>query len=126
MKPVYQTRFGSPGGNCFQACIASIFELSLECVPDFCNIDGDWWQSLQEFLSTNFNLCAIAIDKYPSDIRNPSITIITGNSPRNNGLHSVVGCGDKIVHDPHPDSTGLLDKQDVIVFCPISLQLRKD
>jgi hypothetical protein len=37
MKKVYQTRYGFEG-NCFQACIASILELSLKEVPDFSNL----------------------------------------------------------------------------------------
>lgn len=32
MKPVVQTRFGRPGGNCWAASIASILELPLEAV----------------------------------------------------------------------------------------------
>ncbi len=35
MKPVKQTTFGTPGGNCFSACVASILELDIEEVPYF-------------------------------------------------------------------------------------------
>lgn len=34
MKPTRQTRQGAPQGNCYAACIASIFELPLSAVPD--------------------------------------------------------------------------------------------
>ena len=32
MKPVDQTSFGFPGGNCFSACVASILELPIDDV----------------------------------------------------------------------------------------------
>jgi hypothetical protein len=33
MRPVMMTSFGWPHGNCFAACVASIFELSIEELP---------------------------------------------------------------------------------------------
>ena len=41
MKKIEQTRYGAPGGNCFQACIASLLERDLDDVPDFMNDIGD-------------------------------------------------------------------------------------
>lgn len=51
--------------------------------------------------------------------------ILTGDSPRNPVLHAVVGkyeCGDLVmVHDPHPEKTGLLGKPKwVTFFCHIA------
>ena len=43
MKPVDQTTFGSPHGNCFQAGVASALELPLEEVPHFCDGDNPMW-----------------------------------------------------------------------------------
>jgi hypothetical protein len=58
MKPIYQTRFGgseAPGeeqGNCFAACLASVFECALEDVPDFAGtiVDGRWFGIITEWL----------------------------------------------------------------------------
>lgn len=45
MKPVDQTTFGFPGGNCFSACIASLLEMPLDDVPYF--MHGDWYDAFQ-------------------------------------------------------------------------------
>lgn len=34
MRPVLQTRFGDPMGNCWEACLASILAVELDEVPD--------------------------------------------------------------------------------------------
>lgn len=33
MKPVDQTTFGAPHGNCLMACVASILEVPLDSLP---------------------------------------------------------------------------------------------
>lgn len=47
MKPVHQTNFQRGTGNCFAACLASILEMPLEEVPNFCHegsdADGSTW-----------------------------------------------------------------------------------
>ena len=47
MIKIWQTQFGDGNGNCFQACVASILELTLNEVPHFCRDYGkDWvWQT---------------------------------------------------------------------------------
>ena len=49
MKPVAQTVFGSPDGNCLAACIASILELPIEAVP-VTGHAGKWDKELTAFL----------------------------------------------------------------------------
>ena len=49
MKPVDQTILTAPGGNCFAACVASILELPLADVPNFCS-EERWWNALQIWL----------------------------------------------------------------------------
>ena len=46
VKPVYQTQFGMPNGNCFAACVASILELKIEDIPNFCAIGDENWLQL--------------------------------------------------------------------------------
>jgi hypothetical protein len=55
VKPVDQTTFGAPGGNCFSACVASLLEIPLSEVPYFMG-DGpieqeyDWFNPFLAWL----------------------------------------------------------------------------
>lgn len=124
MIPVKQTRLYTedltkPPGNCFQACLASIFELSIDKVPDEIEVwnprerEENWvryYKLVQDWL-TKRNLTFIEIRISPAiKSWNDTYEIITGRSPRNKGLHSCVGMGGKIIFDPHPDNTGLLEQ----------------
>ena len=40
MKPVFQTRYGDPAGNCTEAALASLLECSLDEVPDLWVLAG--------------------------------------------------------------------------------------
>jgi len=109
MKPVDQTRFGEPGGNCFQASLASILELPLEAVPDFCNLGEDDWESgLNEWLNA-FGLFAMHVDVTASGrellrwFTDNAVALASVNSITTPGsLHSVVFYKDRVIHDPHP------------------------
>lgn len=120
MKPVQQTRLGKDG-NCFAACLASILELPLEAVPDVMDdLDGpytDWLTRYNAWLADTFGLYLWNITP-ASDLpdgaqcavsqlcRQPIFHLIGGKSERG-VMHSVVGFQGKVVHDPHPESTGL-------------------
>ena len=113
MKPVYQTIFGGDKGvrgNCFAACIASILELLLESVPNFC-AKANWREDVDIWLADR-NLFYLDC-KLPGDLRDElsrfwGYHIISGDGPRG-FRHSVVGYAGKMVFDPHPDNTGLTD-----------------
>jgi hypothetical protein len=139
MKPVYQTRFGSnpdAPGNCFAACIASIFECSIVDLPSEVEIvekikkDNEnwnrwtdrykngrswelWWLALQSWLEQR-NLFAIDIHKPPPELESDTYLVLTAKSPRGAFYHSVVSVGfsNEIIHDPHPDNTGLIFEDD--------------
>ena len=125
MKPIKQTRLydpshGQPPGNCWAACIATILELELDELPD----EKDFWQPGQPPRKTwppfyaamiawlaerNLTLIEVRVDNIEIDWGD-SYEILSGTSPRNKDiLHSVVGFGGKIVHDPHPSGDGLLE-----------------
>ena len=102
-------------GDCQRAVIASLLELPLEEVPHFNGLSkGDsceFHELLQEFVgkhgyiwySTPFFSGAMA---FGSD--HAVYHEIAGPSPRDpNTYHAVVGRNGQIVHDPHPDNTGL-------------------
>lgn len=101
MKPVDQTQFGKPDGNCFAACIATILELTIDEVPNYkCST---WWQKyLGWFYENNicWDICPIKGGE--------EYYIASGMASR--GLrHSVVYSGDTMVHDPHPSRDGLME-----------------
>lgn len=108
VKPVDQTTFGSPGGNCFSACVASILELDIAEVPYFMGVE-DWWPPFVEWC------VARGINPVFHDRREGSATehdpaprgwsIVTGQSPRYEAghYHSIVAHDGMIVHDPRAD-----------------------
>lgn len=121
MIPVDQTRFYDPTvpveeqrGNCLQAVIASLLELPLDEVPHFVqdhvDTDGhrDWWESTLAFArSHGWNIHAtLPVTDYPGEHM-----FVSGPSPRGvdgDGLwHVVIYRDGEMVHDPHPDRTGL-------------------
>lgn len=50
MKPVFQTRYGSEG-NCWPACLATIFEVSLSEVDHLAANFPDWSEQTEKFLA---------------------------------------------------------------------------
>ena len=112
MKPVMQTVFGYPHGNCMAACVASLLELPIEDIPviaavETFNDQWDEWLRERGFGRVCFH----------SDGKNfipKGYHLISGPSPRpindENGVrvcHVVVGLDGVQVHDPHPDKTFL-------------------
>lgn len=122
MKPVMQTTFGFPGGNCFSACVASLLHLPIEDVPYFMGADDKWWDMFLAWLEPRgyYAIC------FPlrADQALPGYYVLSGRSPRGTAdadLHSVVARGLKIVHDPSPEPRRgeLLSREDAIVLVPL-------
>jgi hypothetical protein len=112
MKPVFQTKRGK-GGNCFQAVIASMLELELDEVPDFCNLftrdDGGWYRECNKWLSK----IGIGIIRCTTDEDSDGIIeknqgyfghfILDVDDSDNPYCHVVIKMAGKgIVHDPTP------------------------
>ena len=128
MRPVSQTRIhgwenDQPPGNCFQACLASIFECEIDDVPDEAvhwkpgmSIDGDsyrlHWSDIINWLAER-NLTLVGPVEYGEAKVEPLQNvwcIISGMSLRDPSVrHAVVGLGDSVKHDPHPSRKGLGD-----------------
>ena len=114
MKPIFQTKFGGAEapeeeqGNCMAACLASIFEVGLEEVPDFAgNIaNGKWFEIAQEWLAQrNLSLWCTEM-KYPP--RGIHIRDVKSTTLANPDDGHVVVCEDgNVVHDPNPRSKGV-------------------
>ena len=110
MKPIDQDKVGLDG-NCFNACLASILELSLPEVPDYRD-KGKWLLQYNDWL-LNYGLTLIPLT-YGSWVPK-GYSILGGRSAR--GLdHAVVAWNGKMIHDPHPDKTGLETFTDWLVF----------
>lgn len=123
MKRVMQTTFGDVG-NCFSACIASILECPIEEVPNFCAgnrsrwmLDAQAWLrgrgwAMVSMTFKDFDAIgqAVWIGAFPGEC----IYIASGKSSRGL-LHSVIMCGDHLLHDPHPDGNGVTFGKDIAV-----------
>lgn len=112
MKPVDQTTFGMPGGNCWSACVASLLDLSIEEVPYFLD---DWPRAFDEWaLARGFYTLTTDCDHFTP----PGLHILGGQSPRDIS-HAVVAHGDRIVHDPHPGRGGLRVREKCTMLIPL-------
>lgn len=111
MKPVMQTKFGDPEGNCFEASIASYLGIPLEDVPVMAPMRTDmnvFWATLLEWLQEHHGLCLVRAPSKGTWVPPGVYHLIGGLGPR--GLrHAGVGKGGVLVHDPHPEGGGLLE-----------------
>lgn len=100
MKRVVQTRTGEDG-NCFAACLASIFHIPLRSIPDFG--DDDFIGDVNDFLSKH----GMSYRRVPMYQKPSGWSTIEGISPRG-GLHACVAKDGELIWDPHPieDGTG--------------------
>ena len=149
MQPVKQTQFAAPIkdgdrwilppdiGNCFASCVASILEMPLADVPNFCAIEGDWWKPFQYWLFMRGLYAVEVVCNYeqhylwplPPDV----LCIVTGKSPRGDFSHAVVartvagetGDGEynhgfEYVHDPHPSNAYVEKPKSILFFAALA------
>lgn len=120
MRPVRQTETELGRGNCLAACVASLLELEIGEVPNF-RLATDPWGGMQAWLGAR-GLFAVRCPADPERIYpTPRVhCILTGPSPRNPVAHAVIGewagVETRIVHDPHPDGTGLAGPAEWVIF----------
>lgn len=131
MKALRQSNFSVPirheMGNCFATCVASILELPLVMVPLFMG-QYNWktsfhsWCLKQRYFDEWYYPEAVCLANDIPYVPLPpgEYSIMSGTSPRNAPKgHSVVAFNGEMVHDPHPDDTGLLDLWDHIILRPM-------
>lgn len=121
-------------GDCFLACLATIFEMDLDDIPKF-NItmfekDGDWYSDFKEWIH-NFGVWPVVWTDYrdnkyhalnPKDY--PGIVIASGPSPRiPEEWHAVVYKDGELLHDPHPDKTGINEVHKIEAFMPYDISV---
>jgi hypothetical protein len=115
MKPVDQLILHDPSnnkiGDCYRACIASILELNIEDVPHFMIQEPrqrikSLLQFLGEYGYTLYSVEGLVDYTYPDE---NDYYIVSGISPKDSKIkHAVIGYNGKIVHDPHPDKSGII------------------
>lgn len=113
MIPVDQTLFGK-NGNCWAACIASILEVPLEGVPNFCALPGNWLEKAEEWLRKHHELTVLGFRARGEGAfycRPALHHVMSGPGPRGL-LHAVVGFQGEMVHDPHPSRNGLIEAEE--------------
>ena len=118
MKPVMQQVLSSTHGDCFRACMASIFECDLKDIPDFM---GDGEKHFNERISkwgkdNGVLILDATIEDPNSDEYEDLYLIAMGKSPRGHCNHAVIYKNGKMVHDPHPERLGLKGKPEKFVF----------
>ena len=122
MISVQQTVNG-PQGNCFSACLASLFELPIAEVPNFYAIDASddgWWAAVRDWLRhRGFGVMFLEL-RSPDHLKLfEGYLIVSGVSKR--GLHhATIWQNGKMVHDPHPDSSGLETIEGIDMIYPLS------
>ena len=110
MKPVKQTVFGYPNGNCFAACVASLMEIPIEDTPSIEN----------KHFTTAWNDWLRERGLGMTDIRAgsgsyvPGYCVAVGKSPRGGltasgrpVIHAVICKDMQLIFDPHPEDTFL-------------------
>lgn len=92
MKYVYQTT----NDNCYQACLASLLELSLESIPIL-----DDFNKIKIYLGTiNKTIIFIPGDGHPLYASKYPLGFSILNQKTLNGIHSVICESGIIIHDP--------------------------
>lgn len=126
MHKILQTRFGNPGGNCHQAALASLLEMPLGAVPDFCNMPGDDWDIKENLWLMQHGLYSLHVR--PGD--DSSMEWFTDHVPSIAGvkslttagaLHSVIYYKGQVVHDPHPSQVHRYREVEIVSFDVMSV-----
>ena len=139
MKPVMQTITGLKG-NCLTACIASLFETTIENVADFhkgtpenCPQDDPkgvniYWNNVHQFL--NVNHFGLIILGSPENIQETikmteGYFIVGGKSPRGFS-HAVIYTKDGLAHDPHPEGGDVIPEEVLLIYPMFNKSQRED
>jgi hypothetical protein len=118
---IFQTIFRPPRGNCFSACIASLFGVRLIDVPNFNGPNGQWFRDYRVWLARhNAGFITTGVNGSPDDgcfvfegvwpeADHNGLIVASIPSPRFNpdrdpmGVHhAVVAAEGRCVHDPWP------------------------
>ncbi len=137
MIPVNQKFLQEPDngsiGDCWRACIASVLELPIDDVPHFGELDVRIGMKMQLLLLHEHGLTLYSMYGEGSMSNHPEMQkddheyyFAIGPSPRDKNVnHQVVCHKGKIVHDPHPDKTGLAGISHFEILLKLKQYVRK-
>lgn len=108
MKPVFQNRFGE-GGNCLEACVASLLEISLDEVGYFGG-DKTYESGMAEFLASRGYIYVLvdAPNKLERDMLEAmfaagNVYHIMEGVCKDGAPHAIIGLNGEQDFDPHPE-----------------------
>lgn len=114
MTPVDQDVFGEGKGNCWAACIATVLDLPLSEIPNFCGEperNDNWFSDTDKWLKSRGYRVIGFEGASGISMGEGAYALVTGPSPRGNFSHVVVMTVQdgnfKVAHDPHPSRAGL-------------------
>lgn len=123
MKPVFQTKYGNPEGNCFAACVASILECSIDELPNLYELEQsgkNWLIGLNEAIKPKgYGVAYIEAKNEAVDMFLPEgAYFIASGDASGSCQHSCVYQnieGDAVmIHDPNPGAKVGLKKINTI------------
>ena len=119
MLKIRQTKFGKEG-NCYAACIASIFELDIESLKFTDNFVLE-----TAIVSVKLGIGAMLVEEHENSIwLYDGLNVAIGPSVRGYS-HAVVARGYKYIWDPHPSDAFLLYTTARMEFYPIDMKSYK-
>lgn len=131
MRKVFQTKFGgsdSPRehqGNCFQACLATMFELPLEEAFDMMAWEeGEWWDKFLLWLKPYGLGCVCVGDGWVGDaglyIQDRKSTTLRNPDDRHVVVAWMEDGFSTVLHDPNPVTKELGEVVGAFLFTPLS------
>lgn len=123
MKKVYQSRIEKKHGTCMQATIASLFELFIEDVPNFIEMEDSWFIVMSNFYKERgYELCCfnpqgkIELTKQVLEVDKGiggywAASVVSVNLGPEITHSVVIDKNMNVVHDPNPNNYGH-------VYCP--------
>lgn len=121
MKPVTQTITGEKG-NCFPACLASLFEIPIQEIPNFIEAGPDaedFWSAARAWLrERGWGILPINLGTGFGPECLHGYQMVWGTSPRGR-THATIWKDGVMVHDPHPDQSGLSTVEGADLLYPL-------
>lgn len=107
-------------GNCFAACIASLLDVPLNHVPNIEELYDcyAWYDVFCSWLECKGYTFETSTKQ--ECISSGGYYLVSGKSPRGSFNHIVIYKEGQMVHDPHPDRTGLLTEEEFEYLKPIN------
>lgn len=126
MIPVDMEVYKDNLGDCFRACVASIFEFPVGDMPNFWEQTQDaaiFWELVDKWTSSKmgYKTIPLKVTQGLEFLIKDIICIACGSTPRSREQHAVVwknGC----IHDPNPSRCGIGDPEVFVIFAPMDIK----